>query len=157
LRAIDTAGLRETLDPVEQIGVGRSRQQLAAADLVLLVLDASAGLTPDDRAILGELDGKQTILVANKCDLGDRLGALPELPAVRRVATRGEGIEALEEAIAGCLVGDAGADGVWVSNIRHRARLEAAVAALASARDAAATGFELDVVTIDVKIAAEAL
>jgi tRNA modification GTPase len=159
LRAIDTAGLRETPDPVEQIGVGRSRQQLAAADLVLIVVDASAGLAPEDRAILGEVAGKRSILVANKCDLGDRLTDLPSLPAVRTVATRGEGIEELEEAIAGCLVGDAGAgaDGVWVSNVRHRARLEAAAAAVAAARNAVGAGFEQDVVAIDVKIAAEAL
>jgi tRNA modification GTPase len=167
IRAIDTAGLRATDDRVEQIGVGRSREQLAAADLALVVVDASAGLTPADRDILAEAGGgpvadRRAILVANKCDLGDRLADLPPgLPVVRAVAPRGEGIDELEAAIAEALVGaataDAAADTILVSNARHQARLEAAIAALRDAEAALAAGFDLDLLATDVKIAAEAL
>jgi hypothetical protein len=84
------------------------------------------------------------------------------LPLVPTVATRGEGIAALEDAIARCLIGDADAPGidtesVLVSNVRHQARLEAAVEATAHAREAVLAGLPLDVVAVDVKIAAEAL
>lgn len=162
VRAIDTAGLREPADLVEQIGVERSRQQLAAADLVLFVIDGSEGLLSEDRAVLAELAGRRVILVANKRDLGDRLTDVPSgLPVVRTIATTGEGIDALEEAIARALVGaesaDAGVESVAVSNARHQARLLAAVEALARAQEALASGFELDVLAIDIKSAAEAL
>ncbi len=66
---IDTAGIAETADPIERLGIERSRAALAAADLALLVLDASAPLTDDDAMIAALIDGKPKILVLNKSDL----------------------------------------------------------------------------------------
>jgi tRNA modification GTPase len=160
IRAIDTAGLRETADPVEQLGVGRSRAELAAADLVLLVVDASAGLTPADRAIIAEIGDRRALLVANKRDLGFALtDPPPHLPVIPTAATRGEGIEELEEAIARALDGCASAasDSILVSNARHQAHLAAAVTAIQDAEAALAAGFELDILATDLKTAAEAL
>lgn len=65
----DTAGLRESHDPVERIGIERSRKVLQEADLVLFVLDAGAGVTADDRRIFAELDLSRTLVVLNKSDL----------------------------------------------------------------------------------------
>jgi tRNA modification GTPase len=160
IRAIDTAGLRETSDPVEQIGVGRGRAQLAAADLALVVVDASEGLTPADRQVLKEIGETPALLVANKRDLGDRLIDLPAgLPVIRTAAPLGEGIDDLEAAIAHALVGAAteGSDAILVSNARHQGRLEAAARAIQDAEAALAAGFDLDILATDVKIAAEAL
>src|SRR5207302_9612987 len=69
IRAIDTAGLRETTDLVEEIGVRRSRAEIESADLILLVMDAAAGWTEEDRRIAGELAGNKYVVVGNKMDL----------------------------------------------------------------------------------------
>jgi len=178
IRAIDTAGLRETSDPVEELGVRRSRAEIAAADLVLLVIDASAGWTAEEAPIARDLAGKRVVVVANKVDLVaantndgstgkhsgiqtlamEGLGLEPTPPLVATSMLTGAGLEALEGAIAGALVGEgAGADAVLVSNLRHKAGLEGAIAALQEALTSVATGFEQAVVAIDLRIAAEAL
>jgi tRNA modification GTPase len=70
LHIVDTAGLRETDDPVEKIGVERSWQEIGGADVVLQIVDARAGVTPADRAIAASLpDGVERIVIENKCDL----------------------------------------------------------------------------------------
>src|SRR5262249_50180497 len=121
---VDTAGIAETADPVERLGVARSRAALAAADLALLVVDASAPPSDDDSAIAALAEGKPTILVRNKIDLmqdtetrrhGDTetestlLRSLsPRLPVslsqfaavVETSAITGAGIDGLAEAIA---------------------------------------------------------
>ena len=66
---VDTAGLTDTSDPVEHLGIERSRKALAQADLVLLVLDSSQPLTDQDIDLIGRLPGKGAVTVANKSDL----------------------------------------------------------------------------------------
>ena len=68
---VDTAGLTDTSDPVENLGMERSRKALAQADLVLLVLDSSQPLTDQDLDLIGRLPGKGAVTVANKSDLPD--------------------------------------------------------------------------------------
>lgn len=163
VRAIDTAGLRETTDTVESLGVERTRAQLAAADLVLWLLDASEGLTDRDREIAAELQNRRVVVVANKIDRGDTLptGAvspLPNAPLVRASALTGDGIPELETVIAEALLGgDLTPDSVWVSNVRHQARLRTAVTALDRAIEAAQAGFDQAAISLDLKLAAEAL
>jgi tRNA modification GTPase len=70
---IDTAGWRSTADPAEAEGVARAKAAAAGADLVLLVLDITSGVTEEDRAIAGELDHRRTVVVLNKCDLVPRV------------------------------------------------------------------------------------
>jgi len=163
VRAIDTAGLRETTDAVESLGVQRTRAQLAAADLVLWLLDASEGLTPADREIAAELDGRRVVVVANKIDRGDLLSedevaALVPAPLVRVSALTGAGIEALESTLAASLLGsDLSPESVWVSNARHQSRLRAAVTALDRAIEAAHAAFDQAAISLDLKLAAESL
>ena len=162
LRAIDTAGLRVTNDVVERIGVERSYREIDAADLVLWVVDLSEPLSEEDGWIGDRLRARPFLIVANKADLTPRLIlsdlAGPEVPIIRTVAPTGQGIEALEEAIAQRLLGEGVAsEDVLVSNTRHRARLEAASAALREAIRSIAAGFEQAMVAFDLKIAAEAL
>lgn len=163
VRAIDTAGLRETTDTVEALGVERTRAQLAAADLVLWILDASEGLTERDREIAAELEGRRVVVVANKIDRGDRLPdevacPIPGAPVVRVSALTGVGVPELESVVAETLLGgDLTPDSVWVSNVRHQARLRSAVAALDRAIEAAEAGFDQAAIALDLKLAAEAL
>jgi tRNA modification GTPase len=91
---IDTAGLREARDEIEQEGVRRSRESLARAEFILHVLDASEPLTPADEKYFAEFAGKKRILVVNKMDLPRKL----ELPSERRSPTRRESIDAFQRA-----------------------------------------------------------
>lgn len=164
VRAIDTAGLRETVDPVERLGVERTHAQVAAADLVVWVVDASEGLTDADRALASGLADRRVVVAANKVDLGDRL-ELADLrsvvgeavPVVWVSAQTGEGLPKLEETLAETLRGGAAPESIWVSNVRHEARLQQTVAALDRAREAAEAGFHQAAVALDLRLAAEAL
>ncbi|MCX5642160.1 MAG: GTP-binding protein, partial [Candidatus Omnitrophica bacterium] len=73
LKIIDTAGIRQPKGKIEEAGVSRSRAWLKAADLILLVLDRSKPLQPEDRKLLAEVSPEKTILVINKTDLPDKL------------------------------------------------------------------------------------
>ena len=164
VRAIDTAGLRETEDRVEALGVERTRAQLAAADLVIWLIDASEGVTEADRSLAGELAGRRVVIAANKIDQGDRLeerdlaSLMPaEAPVVRFSALTGQGMDTLEETVQQTLLGDATPESVWVSNTRHQQRLQTAVTALDRAIQAAGEGFDQAAVALDLKLAAEAL
>jgi tRNA modification GTPase len=164
VRAIDTAGLRETTEIVEALGVARTRDQLRAADLVVWVVDASAGLTAEDRLLAVELDPARLVVAANKVDRGDRLrdeevaGLLGEAPVVRISALNGIGLASLEETLAAVLLGgDVTPESVWVSNTRHQARLLKAVDALDRAIEAAEAGFDQAAIALDLRLAAEAL
>ena len=102
LTLIDTAGLRDTLDPVEAEGVRRARAEIDTADRVLLVIDDTAGLTRDDQALIDEFanlaSGSGLTLIANKSDLSGRCPGACEiggLPGVRVSAHSGEGFESL--------------------------------------------------------------
>jgi tRNA modification GTPase len=165
VRAIDTAGLRETSDAVEALGVERTRAQLAAADVVVWVLDASEELTEEDRRIAQELRGQRVVAAANKTDRGDVLGdaelsaLLGEpVPVVRLSALSGEGVQELESVVAETLLGgDLSPESVWVSNTRHQARLGAALQALERAVDASDAGFDQAAIALDLRLATEAL
>lgn len=100
VRLSDTAGIRESEDAIEQIGVERARGEMEGADVVLLVIDASLPLTDADREMLSHAD-ERCIFCLNKIDLGLRLdeGALPKGEIVRVSAATGEGMEALLEAL----------------------------------------------------------
>jgi tRNA modification GTPase len=165
VRAIDTAGLRETADTVEALGVERTEAQMAAADLVVWVLDVSVGLTAADRALAARFRGLRTVVAANKQDLGDRLDreevALVlggDTPVVPISALTGSGLDTLEDVLVRTLLGGAVApESIWVSNTRHTARLQAAVASLDRAIEGAEAGFDQAAVALDLRLAAEAL
>lgn len=155
---VDTAGVRESEDPLEAEGVRRARAAAREADVVILVLDAGRGLHADEREALAaqnSRDGAKTIVVANKVDvLAARSQPLPWPSALPLSARTGEGVEALRGAIRSAVYGAPLEDPV-LTNARHAAAIEATVAALAGARDAAPLGDEI--VLEELRAAAAAL
>lgn len=107
LRLVDTAGIRETEDIVERIGVERSRQVLKEADLLLLVLNSAEELTVEDERLFEAVSGMDFIVVINKTDLPQKIDMqkVIELAGDGKVVTtsllKDEGVDELEEAIAG--------------------------------------------------------
>jgi tRNA modification GTPase len=159
LTLIDTAGIRSTDDRVEQLGIARSRQALASADVVLLLYDLSAGWTDADAA-LGQLlpEAVPVLVVGNKCDLppgplesGQQSARVGPLDPVRISALRGEGRDALVERLLGCC-GAAGAEGLQQAlNARQADLAGRAAAALGESVAAAAAELPWDFWTIDLR------
>ncbi len=157
LRLTDTAGLRDTEDAVERLGVERSREAMESAQAVLAVLDASRPMTAEDRRIAEKGD----ILVLNKSDL-PRAMELPEaltgVPAVSVSAKTGEGLEKLGEAIAALL--PAAPDvpaGEILTNARQAAEVSAALESVRASRDAILEGVTPDAVLTELEDAMNAL
>jgi tRNA modification GTPase len=133
---VDTAGARDAIDVVEREGVFRAARAREVADLVLLVIDGSEALTPDDDVLLQHTGAQRRLVIANKSDRGRTAGVPGALPVS---AARGDGLEGLRQAIARELSGgEPLRDTVSVSNMRHVALLEEARTHLVQARDAAA-------------------
>ena len=136
LRLIDTAGLRSPADEAERIGIAKSREALAEADLVLVVLDASSSIGEEERELVASLEGRGSILVANKADLADTREGSPA--AVWTSAHTGEGLDLLRQKISELLqLPTSGVDGGILTNLRHHRAVIAALDALATARSAA--------------------
>jgi tRNA modification GTPase len=166
VRVLDTAGIRDTDDRVEQIGVAKSRQTASQADLVLLVIDAQAGWTEGDRHIYDQCRDqcrpRPLLLVINKSDLNPHLPTnLPQeiLGTVATAAALGEGIEALEAAILShaqqghLQVGDLD----LAINQRHKACLIEVERSLEQALESMNQNLPLDFWTIDLRAAVAAL
>jgi tRNA modification GTPase len=136
---IDTAGLRESVDPVERIGIARTWAAIEKADLAVLVIDASKGDTAEDQAILARLPkGLPCLRAYNKADLVGRAAgkaAAGETSAVTLSAKTGEGIEALRAAMAEAIGWRGGGEeGVFMARTRHLDALRQAQAGLARAQ-----------------------
>jgi tRNA modification GTPase len=158
---IDTAGLREAGDEIEVEGIRRSRQTLAAAELILHVLDASQPLTPADADYLAEFAGKKRIVVRNKTDLPVQLDLPPDpaTPVVDVCCLDGQGIEALKDAIKQLVWrGEITAEMTQVTiNSRHQDALQRARAMTRQAADALHDDAALELVAMDLRIAANAV
>jgi len=158
LKLVDTAGIRETEDIVEKIGVERSRQELAESDLTLLILDNSDELTDEDKNLFEAVQGLEYIVIINKTDLKQRLDIdkVKELAGNQPVLTtsilKEEGIDELEQAIADTFFsGDVEmGDMTYVSNVRHIQLLKQASQALEDAMEGIEAGVPLDLAQIDV-------
>ena len=159
---LDTAGIRETADTIEAIGVERAKAASQEADLVLYVVDASRGLDSDDESFLSALSGKACLLVVNKSDLNEEMavpGAFSD-KHVRISAKAVVGIDALEKAILGVILHDktvGTGDTAVVSNARHIALLERCAADLASFLDGLSMDMSKDILVIDLQNAWENL
>ena len=124
VRLIDTAGVREAADEAERIGVDRAKKALETADAVLLVLDGSEPITPEDEALLSQTEGRTRIVIANKCDLGTCVeNALPVS------CKTGEGIDALKARVAEIAAPSLQSTAA-ITNERHLLALEAALDAV---------------------------
>lgn len=158
LRLVDTAGIRETEDIVERIGVDRSRQVLKESDLILFVLNYNEALSDEDKKLFEAVQGLEYIVIINKTDLEQKLD-LEEVKAFaegKSVVTTSlieeQGVDELEQAIANTFFSgevDAG-DLTYVSNVRHIQLLKQAKQALDDAREAIELGMPMDIVQIDV-------
>lgn len=159
----DTAGLRESTDPVERIGVQRSEAVIDTVDLILLVLDGSVPLSREDReafAIAARDGGTERLLVAlNKSDLPARVSPaelrelLGDLPVVRVSAKSGAGLEALAKAAAE-LVAQAppiASDAVVVTRARHKKALEEARRSLVRARQSLMHDLPAELIGVDLQ------
>ena len=155
----DTAGQRDTLDPVERIGVDRARRAVDSADVVLIVLDAAEPLSPEDEALIRGADDR-AIVCLNKSDLPgviDRAAIEGMTPAlvVELSAQTGAGVsDLIGELTRRVAVDDA--DGVLVAQ-RHIALAQAAAASLRSAIGGIEAGFPLDTAAIDLREALDSL
>lgn len=166
LRLIDTAGIRETGDAVERIGVERSRRALAGAELALVLVDLTRPLDEADEALFREAVGRagQVILVGTKADL-PRAGTLrlpwtaeKPVPVVSLSSRTGEGLPALEEAIAACFPSEGGEErGEMLTNARQAGAAGRALEQVRAAREGLALGMTPDAVLVDVEGAMEAL
>jgi tRNA modification GTPase len=158
VRVLDTAGIREATDRVEQIGVARSRAAAQAADLVLLTVDAQ-GWTAADQEIYEQVRDRPLILVINKVDLEEQLAGMPEAVTVRTIAAAGEGIAELETAILEIVrVGKIEAANLDMAiNQRQAAALLRAKTSLENVGGAIAEQLPLDFWTIDLRSAIQAL
>ena len=157
LQLIDTAGIRETDDIVEKIGVERSRKALKEADFVLLLLNQSETLQEEDIRLLETTKGMKQIILFNKTDLPSKLSKEDIAPyaQVEEIVTTSmlnkEGIDQLEEKIAGYFFqGQMNErDATYLSNTRHIALLEKAEQALVEVQNGIEMGMPVDLIQID--------
>ncbi|MBJ6745274.1 tRNA uridine-5-carboxymethylaminomethyl(34) synthesis GTPase MnmE [Streptococcus sp. 121] len=153
LKLIDTAGIRETEDIVEQIGVERSRKALAEADLVLLVLNSNQALTDQDRQLLELTQDMNRIVLLNKTDLESNIerNQVPADAIPISVLTQ-DNLEAIEERINQLFFENAGLveqDATYLSNSRHISLIEKAVASLQAVNEGLELGMPVDLLQVD--------
>lgn len=152
LRLIDTAGLRETHDLVEKMGVERSREALAQAELALVLLDGSQELTEEDQAILKEAANcPHHLTLISKSDLPNVLEVPEELETITISALTGQGLEGLEQAIQERFSQNLPRQGEMVTNARQAEAVGRAARCLEEAAGALEAGLSPDAVLSDVE------
>ncbi len=166
VRLMDTAGLRKTVDSVEQEGVKKTRERMDDADLLLLVIDGSRELDEDDREILQKTEGRKRVLVLNKKDLPVRVSEeslkakFQNDPIVHVSALKNEGIDDLKEAIYTSLIHRdvrRSPDHLIVANIRHKNGLAQARDNLSNAIKRLEEGSSPEFIAFEIRSCLEAL
>ena len=163
VRLVDTAGIRRALDEAESIGIRKSMEALADADLVLVVLDATQPIADEDRELLSQVEGRCAIVVANKCDLKSSQFSVPgsNLPVVETSALTGAGIAELRSAILARAAGDATPhieiESGFLTNARHQKLVNEALAALDKAAGAVPARVPHEMLLLDLYNALRAL
>ncbi|ADI99190.1 TPA: tRNA uridine-5-carboxymethylaminomethyl(34) synthesis GTPase MnmE [Staphylococcus aureus] len=157
LRLVDTAGIRETEDIVEKIGVERSRKALSQADLILFVLNNNEALTQEDYTLYEVVKNEDVIVIVNKMDLEQNIDInevkdmIGNTPLIQTSMLKQEGIDELEIQIRDLFFGGEvqNQDMTYVSNSRHISLLKQARQTIQDAIDAAESGVPMDMVQID--------
>jgi tRNA modification GTPase len=169
LELVDTAGLREAAEEVEQLGIARSREALADAALVVVVLDATEPLNDEERRLLAAVESRPAVVAVNKSDLVDAGRPLPDyadmlgapsfpgsvrkgwesIPALATSALTGAGIPALRERILSLATGGAAAEPGMLTSLRHQQAIAAALAALADAAKSNAAAIPHEMILLD--------
>jgi tRNA modification GTPase len=160
LELVDTAGLREGLEEAERIGITRTREALADASLVLIVLDATQRLNDEERELLVAVSERPALIALNKSDLvsksaGDNQKENPPLseqidtPLISTSAVSGDGIAELREQILALATGGAAAEPGMLTSLRHQQAVAAALTALTDARGANASSIPHEMILLD--------
>jgi tRNA modification GTPase len=160
LRLIDTAGIRETADTVEAIGVERSKKAIEEADLVIFVCDGSQPLTTEDEAIIDLcVEHQNAIALINKSDLGDQVqpSDLPFMNIIHICAKTGEGLDLLADTVDLLFENETPCDGSILTNARQYDAIRRAYEAMLSALQGLKLGLTPDAVLTDVETAMEAM
>jgi tRNA modification GTPase len=159
VKLTDTAGIRETEDQIERIGIEKSKESFNRADLILFIVDGSSPLSGEDREIMGRVGGRKVIVLVNKTDLGLRIeeeeirAALPQGRIIRAAVKKNMGIEELETEIESMVYGGQlrQEESLLVTNARHVELLEKAGEAIGEARQMAENLEALDFIEVDVR------
>lgn len=157
IKIVDTAGIRETQDIVEKIGVEKSKEKIDDADLVILILDLSSDLEKEDRQIIEYIKDKKYIVLLNKCDLGGKIeiNELQNLKSkyITNVSIKtGEGLEHIKEYIKDLFFnGEIKTEGIFVTNNRHKQALIRARENLDSSLKALEYTMAIDLASIDIR------
>ena len=160
LRLIDTAGIRETADTVEAIGVERSRQAIENADMVIFVCDGSQPLTEEDEAIIDLCcDRENAVALINKADLGQVVlpSDLPFMNVVKICAATGAGLEQFANVVETLFDSDTPCDGSVLTNARQQDAIRRAQDAIGRSLKGLQRGLTADMVLIDIEEAMEAM
>ena len=164
LRMLDTAGIREASDKVEQIGVDRAKEHAKDADLVLYVVDASVAMDQNDEEIMELIRGKKAIVLLNKSDLTnvitvEEMKEKVDVPVLMISAREQSGVDKLEDTIKGLFFSGELSfnDEVYITNIRHKEALKAACESLKQVQESIRMDMPEDFFSIDLMSAYEAL
>jgi tRNA modification GTPase len=157
IKIIDTAGIRETEDVVEKIGVEKSREKLNEADLIIFMLDTSRELDDEDIKIINYLENKKYIVLLNKSDLDkkfeeDKLNLLDKDNFIISSVKTGEGVDELKKKVKDLFFkGDINIGDIMVSNTRHKQALIKAAESLSFAQEALNDTSAIDLASIDIR------
>lgn len=165
LRLIDTAGIRDTDDTVEALGVERARQYIDKADIVLCVIDASTPLTDEERHILGSVSGLNTIVLLNKSDMGlaissESIASMGTFTAIETISAKdGEGTAVLSKWVKELVYGGQvkQTNDAMISNVRHISLMEQAKEQIEQAITSIDAGMPVDFIATDLRSAWELL
>lgn len=157
IKIIDTAGIRETDDVVEKIGVERSRAKINDADLIILILDSSNDLSEEDKEIINHISNKKYMILLNKSDLNSKItqGNLENINCKNIYsisAKTGEGIDKVRSAIKDMFFkGEISTNNIIITNTRHKEALLRAYECVESAIDTLNHTFAIDLASIDIR------
>lgn len=160
LRLIDTAGIRQTNDQIEAMGVARSKQAVENADLVLFVCDGSQPLTEEDREVINVcMDAENAIALINKSDLGAEIqpSDLPFMQVISICTKTGEGLDQLADAVDVMFANEMPCDGSILTNPRQFDAIRRAYEAMLGALQGLKQGQTPDAVLTDIEAAMEAM
>ena len=163
IKIIDTAGIRDTDDVVEKIGVEKSREKINNSDLTVLVLDNSRGLDDEDKEIINFIKDKKYIVLLNKMDLESKIDkeALKELNSkyiIEISAKTGSGLDKFKEVIKELFFsGKVASKDVMITNTRHKEALIRAKESLEASKNALDNTFAIDLASIDLRNAWKSL
>ena len=162
---VDTAGIRDTSDKVEKIGIEKSKEAFNNADFVIFIIDGSRALSIEDKQIADHLEGKKSLVLINKCDLAravkisDVRNLAPDADIIETSLADGSGVEKIEEFIENMVYGGeiSQSQSMMVNNVRHIDLLAGSRDSLNDALDMTLARQALEFIEVDVRSAYESL